>query len=196
MRAAGRLCDAEFSLIYKLQDGQYHMAVTNNTGERLYRIRRGASVGAGARSLIGRTALEQKTIHLPDCLADPEYVALEYQRVGNYRTVLGVPLRQGGAPVGVIALMRTVVKPFTERQIELVTTFADQAVIAIENARLFDEVKARTRDLAEVAGAADGNVRGSSGHQQHARRAGAGVPEHVGKRNAHLRCRDRDHAAL
>ena len=149
VRAAGRLCDAEFSLIYKLQDGQYHMAVTNNTARAFIEYAAAHPLAPGRGTLIGRTALEQKTIHLPDCLADPEYVALEYQRVGNYRTVLGVPLRQGGAPVGVIALMRTVVKPFTERQIELVTTFADQAVIAIENARLFDEVKARTRDLAE-----------------------------------------------
>ena len=94
-------------------------------------------------------ALEQKTVHLPDCLADPEYVALEYQRAGKYRTTLGIPLQQDGAPVGVIALMRTVVKPFTDKQIELVTTFANQAVIAIENVRLFDEVQARTRDLAE-----------------------------------------------
>jgi GAF domain-containing protein len=149
VRTAGRLCDAEFSNIYKLQDGKYHLAATNNTAKSFVTYARAHPLAPGRGTLIGRTALEQKTVHLPDCLADPEYVALEYQRAGKYRTVLGVPLQHGGAPVGVIALMRAIVKPFTVKQIELVTTFADQAVIAIENARLFDEVKARTEDLHE-----------------------------------------------
>jgi PAS domain S-box-containing protein len=97
--------------------------------------------------LVGRTALERKTVHLPDCLADPEYKAFEYQRVGQYRTMLGIPLQQGDAAIGVIALFRSAVKPFSERQIDLVATFASQAVIAIENARLFDELQTKTRDL-------------------------------------------------
>src|SRR6478609_6199771 len=149
VRAAGRLCDAEFSLIYKLQDGQYHMAVTNNTARAFIEYAAAHPLAPGRGTLIGRTALEQKTIHLPDCLADPEYVALEYQRVGKYRTNLGVPLHRGGVPIGVIVLMRAMVRPFTEKQIELVTTFANQAVIAIENARLFGELETRTQDLSE-----------------------------------------------
>ena len=149
VRAASRLCEAEFALIYKLQDGRYHLAATNNTATEFVAYAAEHPLAPGRGSLIGRTALEQKTIHLPDCLADPEYVALDYQRAGKYRTSLGVPLRQGGAPIGVIALMRAVVKPFTDRQIELVTTFANQAMIAIENARLFDEVNRRTDDLQE-----------------------------------------------
>ena len=100
--------------------------------------------------LVGRTALERKTVHMPDCLADTEYSALEYQSMGHYRSMLGVPLLREGVSIGVIALMRTAVLPFTEKQIELVTTFADQAVIAIENVRLFDEVQAKTRDLTEA----------------------------------------------
>src|SRR5260221_4892353 len=149
VKTASRLCDAEFALIYKLQDGKYHLAATNNTATAFVKYASKHPLSPGRGSLICRVALEQKTVHLPDCLADPEYAALEYQRAGKYRTTLGISLQQDGAPVGVIALMRSVVKPFTEKQIELVTTFANQAVIAIQNVRLFDEVQARTRDLAE-----------------------------------------------
>jgi two-component system NtrC family sensor kinase len=149
VKTASRLCDAEFALIYKLQDGKYQLAATNNTATAFVKYASKHPLSPGRGSLIGRVALEQKTVHLPDCLADPEYAALEYQRAGKYRTTLGVPLRQDGAPVGVIALMRSVVKPFTDKQVELVTTFANQAVIAIQNVRLFDEISARTRDLAE-----------------------------------------------
>ena len=78
--------------------------------------------------------------------------------------MLGVPLLRDGVPIGVLSLTHAVVKPFTDRQIELVATFADQAVIAIENVRLFDEVQARTRELDRVAGAADGDLRGAAGH--------------------------------
>jgi signal transduction histidine kinase len=88
-------------------------------------------------------------VHLPDCLADPEFTSFEYQRLAKYRSILGVPLLRNGVPIGVIGLYRTAVNPFTDKQIELVTTFADQAVIAIENTRLFEEVQARTRELTE-----------------------------------------------
>src|SRR3954465_5132564 len=125
VRTASRLCKAEFALIYKLRDGKYHLAAANNTASGFVKYASEHPLSPGRGSLIARVALEQKTVHLPDCLADPEYVALEYQRAGKYRTSLGVPLQQQGAPVGVIALMRAVVNPFTEKQIELVSTFAN-----------------------------------------------------------------------
>jgi two-component system, NtrC family, sensor kinase len=107
-------------------------------------------VSIDRRSATGRTALERRAIHIPDILADPEFAHHDWQSVGRQRRILGVPLLHEGNLVGVIMLVRNMVRPFTQRQIELVTTFADQAVIAINNVRLFDEVQARTRELTEA----------------------------------------------
>ena len=107
-------------------------------------------IAPGRGTMVGRTAVEGRTVHVPDVLQDPEYTWHEAQAKGGYRTVLGVPLLRGDAVIGVIILARNVVRPFTDTEIELVTTFADQAVIAIENVRLFDEVQARTRELTEA----------------------------------------------
>ena len=95
------------------------------------------------------TTIEGKVIHILDALNDPEYTWRELQLRGGYRTMLGVPLMREGIPVGVLSLTRTEVKPFTDRQIEPLTTFADQAVIAIENVRLFEAEQLRTKELAK-----------------------------------------------
>jgi GAF domain-containing protein len=96
---------------------------------------------AGRGTMTGRVALECAPVQIPDVLADAEYTALNYQSRGNWRSCLGVPLSRDGETLGVFFLTRSDVRPFTEKQIELVSTFADQAVLAIENVRLFDELR-------------------------------------------------------
>jgi signal transduction histidine kinase len=109
------------------------------------------SIAIGRQTLVGRTAVEAHTIHIPDVLADPEYTWIESIKRRDSRTMLGVPLLREGTVIGVIALQRKAVRPFTQKQIELVTTFADQAVIAIENVRLFDQIQDKSRQLAEAS---------------------------------------------
>jgi GAF domain-containing protein len=149
LQTAGRLCESEYACFFKLQDGKYHLAGNNNAHADYIKYLSEHPISIDRGSVVGRTAVEGRTVHIPDCLADPEYTSIEYARAGKHRSLLGVPLMRDGVVVGVIGLLRTKVRPYTDKQIELVTTFADQAVIAIENVRLFDEVQARTRDLSE-----------------------------------------------
>lgn len=148
-QTASRLCEAEFSLIYRFSGGKYRLAAANNAVAAFVKFAAAHPLEPGRHSLIGRTALERRTIHIPDAAADPEYTWSEAIKRGGFRTMLGVPLLREGTAIGVIALFRPKVSPFTDRQIELVTTFADQALIAIENVRLSDEVQARTLELSE-----------------------------------------------
>ncbi|MFY9757017.1 MAG: GAF domain-containing protein [Pseudolabrys sp.] len=149
LETAGRLCESEYALFFRLHDGKYHLAGSNNAKADYIKYLSEHPISIDRGTVIGRTAVERHVVHIPDCLADPEYTAHEYARTGKHRSMLGVPLLRDGEPIGVIGLLRTSVRPYTDKQIELVTTFADQAVIAIENVRLFDEVQSRTRDLTE-----------------------------------------------
>jgi signal transduction histidine kinase len=147
--SAGSLCQAENVQIF-LRDGEvYRLAAHNGFSPEYQEYVREHPIAPGRGTLVARTALTAATVHLPDALSDPEYTWHEGRRLGGYRTMLGVPLLREGGCVGVMAMTRAAVLPFTPKQIELVTTFADQAVIAIENVRLFDEVKARTEELSE-----------------------------------------------
>jgi len=149
VQSAARLCAAECAFIFRLEQGAYHLAANHGFSDEYREYIKRNPIPPGRHTLVGRTALTAHTVHLPDCLADPEYRWFESQKIGGFRTMLGVPLLREGSPIGVLALTRSQVQPFTDKEIELVTTFADQAVIAIENARLFDEVQARTRELSE-----------------------------------------------
>jgi len=149
VESAAKLCDTNSAMIFRRDGNTYRLAAnygfTPEYGDWMER----QTITVGRGTLVGRTAIEGRTVHVHDALADPEYTWLESANRGGFRTMLGVPLLREGQPIGVIALGRSVVRPFTDKQIELVATFADQAVIAIENVRLFDEVQARTRDLSE-----------------------------------------------
>ncbi|MBR0721460.1 ATP-binding protein [Bradyrhizobium manausense] len=145
--SAARLCDADEGTIFRPRDGAFYLAASCGLDvEQENKLRTFASVPERG-SVVGRTLLDCKTVHVPDVQADPEYAPSSARRRSNVRTMLGVPLLREGAPIGVFVLMRHVVRPFSEKQIELATTFADQALIAIENVRLFEEVQERTREL-------------------------------------------------
>jgi signal transduction histidine kinase len=152
VEAAARLCEADMAQILRPRDAGYYVAASHGFSPEYIESHKTLTFPPGRGSVTGRVLLERKPVQIPDVLADPEYSNLEPQRLGGYRTHLGVPLMRDGCPIGVILVSRRTVRPFDNKQIELVTTFADQAVIAIENVRLFDEVQARTRELSQSIG--------------------------------------------
>jgi len=147
--SATRLCGGDKGTIFLRDGGVLRLRANFGFSREAEEYARANPMLANRGSATGRVALENKAIHIPDVLADPEYKVSGYQKVFGYRTILSVPLLREGTAIGVFSLTRDEVNPFSDKQIELVTTFADQAVIAIENVRLFDEVQARTEDLQE-----------------------------------------------
>ncbi len=144
---AVRLCDADLAAMHRLQ-GENYRAIATYGGPPTHReLAGGVPFEAGRGSVIGRSVLERRPVHVADVLAEPDYMLKDAQQKIGYRTVLGVPLLREGNPIGVIVLMRYTVRPFTEKQIEFVQTFASQAVIAIENTRLLTELRQRTDEL-------------------------------------------------
>ncbi len=149
--SAATLCEAEKGVIFLREDNQYRLVSNYGFSSEFEAFAKANPFPADGRSTTTRAAMSGGTVQVVDVLTDEgrSELSREYQRLGGYRTNLGVPLRREGETIGVFTLTRQVVRAFTQRQIELVETFADQAVIAIENVRLFDEVQARTRELQE-----------------------------------------------
>jgi signal transduction histidine kinase len=150
VESAARLCEADMAQILRPKDDGFSTAASYGHTTEFREFVKSLRFNVGRGSVSGRVLMEAKPIQIADVLADPEYSLDEVQRRGDYRTHLGVPLLREGSPIGVLLLSRKMVRPFDDRHIELVKTFADQAVIAIENVRLLSEIQDKSRQL-EIA---------------------------------------------
>ena len=147
-----RLCEADIASIHRRQGSNYQTVATyGGPPEQRELVLRTVPFEAGRGSVLGRTVAERRPIQITDVLADPDYSLLDVQKKVGFRTIMGVPILRESNPIGVVVLMRVTVRPFSERQTELATTFADQAGIAIENVRLFDEIQDKNRQLEEAS---------------------------------------------
>jgi signal transduction histidine kinase len=147
VESAARLCGADMASINRQAGEVYRQVASYGYSREFVAFMDTHPLEMGRGTVVGRVVVEGRSLQIPDVLADPEYKFVEGAKVGGTRTMLGVPLLREGTPIGVIVLSRKRVEPFTDKQIELVATFADQAVIAIENVRLFDEIQDKSRQL-------------------------------------------------
>ena len=150
VQSAARLCEADNSFLFRHESGNYVWSASYGFSGEYLEYMKNRQLRPERGTATGRAALEGQIVHIPDVFQDSEYTWWELQKVGHFRAILAVPLMREGRPIGVLGLTRSNPKPFTDNQITLVTTFADQAVIAIENVRLFDEIQDKSRQL-EVA---------------------------------------------
>ncbi|WP_128937170.1 GAF domain-containing protein [Bradyrhizobium zhanjiangense] len=148
--SAARLCEAEMAFIMRREGDEYHAGAAVGFSEEYSEFLQAHPIIPGRSTVTGRAVLERRPVQVIDVAADPEYGLRESTTMAGQRTALGVPLMRENEPIGAIVIARKRVQPFTEKQIELVATFADQAVIAIENVRLFEQLQSRTRDLSEA----------------------------------------------
>jgi GAF domain-containing protein len=151
LELGARLSNADKGVILRAAgNASYYAAATNRHTPEFIESQKGILFEPGRSGVVGRVLLEGKSVQVADVFDDPEYAYREFARHGGFRTILGVPLVREGSPIGLFVLHRAVVRPFTDKQIKLVETFADQAVIAIENARLLNELRQRTTELSEA----------------------------------------------
>src|SRR4051812_18431556 len=148
VESAARLCEADKATITRQKEGVFYRAEFYGFSQQFMDYVRTVPVRPERSTGTGRALLEGRTVHIADVQADPDYTWSDAQKLGDFRTLLGVPMLREGVPIGVLTLTRSEPRPFTEKQIELVSTFADQAAIAIENVRLFESLEARTKELA------------------------------------------------
>jgi signal transduction histidine kinase len=151
VQSAARLCEAEIVGINGVKGSIFQMTASYGYPPELYERMQAVRFEPSRGTIAGRVLLKREVVHVSDVMADPDYALRDALEGAHIHTMLGIPLLRAGIPVGVLVLMRKAVRPFTERQIEVATTFADQAVIAIENVRLFDEVQTKSRQLAEAS---------------------------------------------
>ena len=178
--SACKLCEADAATMWRPDGDVFKVAAMFGQSPAHEAALKQVVVKPGRDTCVGRALLEGRTVHIPDAAPDPEYNAPDVLAVAGNRAMIGVPLLREGAPIGVLVLTRTVARPFTEKQIALATTFADQAVIAIENVRLFNETNGG-------AGAADGDERDPARDQQLADRHPAGARHRGGVRGSTVR---------
>ncbi len=150
IESAARLCQADQGTITRQRDGVFYRAEFFGFSREFIDYVKYVPVEPERGTATGRALLEGRVVHIPDVRADPEYTFVDAQRLGDFRTCLSVPMIREGVPIGALALTRSKVRPFSDKEIELVSTFADQAVIAIQNVRLFTELEVRNRDLTEA----------------------------------------------
>ncbi|HEV2547221.1 MAG TPA: GAF domain-containing protein, partial [Stellaceae bacterium] len=148
VETVARLCRVDQAGMFRRRDDMYHLVASRGFSEEAKEFVRTHPLAPDRGTLSGRVTLEREAVHIPDVLQDPEYTYQEGQKIVGFRTMLGVPLLREETLIGILALHRTRVEPYTTKEIELATSFADQAVIAIENARLFDELRERQAELA------------------------------------------------
>jgi GAF domain-containing protein len=147
VESAARLCDADSAGINRPQGGSYSYVASYGLAREFVEFMQQHPIVPGPGTVLGRAVIERRAIHVHDVQSDPEYTLTEAPRIGGFHTMLGVPLLREGMPIGVIVLTRKTVRPFNDKQIELATTFADQAAIAIENTRLLKELRERTEQV-------------------------------------------------